>query len=78
MPHRRRTRPLSPAGSRLMHWIASNRTSVLVFAVNHGLDPSAVYAWISGRTPTLRHAVTIERVTGVPCSAWVDNTEAAG
>jgi hypothetical protein len=77
MLNRRRTRPLSSAGARLLDWITSNRTNVITFSVKQGLDPSAVYAWIAGRTPSLKHAVAIERATGVPCSAWVDDTQAA-
>jgi hypothetical protein len=60
-----------------LDWIAAHRTNVIKFAVTNHLDPSAVYSWLAGRTPSLKHAVTIERATGVPCAAWITNTEAS-
>ncbi|HQP34498.1 MAG TPA: hypothetical protein PLI95_04955 [Polyangiaceae bacterium] len=61
-----------PAAAHLQHWLTARGTTRFAFCIEAGLNPTLVWSWCSGRSvPSLRHALTIERVTGIAPREWL-------
>jgi len=64
-------------GSRLLeHWIRSQRSSNRRLAKVIGCDASRVSRWRTAASrPELPQALALERVAGIPLSAWLTGPE---
>jgi transcriptional regulator with XRE-family HTH domain len=67
------TTPYSPAGELVLAWLTAQGRSRSWLARQVGVEPSVLWRWLHGsRTPHVASVVAIERITGVPASAWTD------
>lgn len=67
-------KPLCRAGQALATWLAEHDATARTLAIQLDVDQSLVYGWCWGRSvPSLRNALRIERVTGVPAELWIDD-----
>ena len=65
-------KPLCPAGRTLAHWLNENHQTPRTLAIKIDVDQSLVYGWSWGRSvPSLRNAVRLSEVTGIPVTTWV-------
>lgn len=75
----KKTKKPSMAGRVLARWLSQNKLSVRKLAVQLDVDQSNIYCWSDGRTvPSLKNAVRLEEITGIPVMTWVQNDEAGG
>jgi DNA-binding transcriptional regulator YiaG len=67
---------LPAAAIALRDYLHENGISQAHFAVLHlGTTDSSLQTWLSGKgKPSLRHAIKIEKVAGIPVSAWVEES----
>ncbi len=67
-----------PANERLLQWLGRTRQTQYELAESIGVSQGYVSGIITGRhKPSLDIAAKIERVAGIPASAWATASEAA-
>jgi transcriptional regulator with XRE-family HTH domain len=56
----------------VLQWLAENDETAAGLAARIGVNRSVVWRWLhdADRSPSLRLAVRVEDVTGVPASSW--------
>ena len=65
---------LCRAGQALAVWLQAHDETARTLAIELDVDQSLVYGWSWGRSvPSLRNAIRIQRVTGIPAEAWIDD-----
>lgn len=68
--------PKHDARTRLRVWMKKSATTQDQLAEMVGTSQANISRWLGGSIPTVEHAVGLERVTGIPCAAWVEHASA--
>lgn len=64
------------AAKQLQDWLTRRGLSAIEFAQTVSVSRQRIYQLLDGDAPSLDLAVRIERTTGIPASAWVNETAA--
>ena len=68
-------RPLDSEGRRALLSHVTPPITAAELARRIGVSPAAISQWLAGATaPSRDNAAAIETITGIPASAWVEDT----